>query len=334
MGVKNNKLNSTLSLPSPINPSSLPKIHRDHPKSTTFATPARRVGSILKQMASAKFADLHVHTRISDGIITPEYAVKQAHEAGIAAIAIADHDSVDGIQPAIWAGRKYGVEIIPAVELSSGIDNHELHIVGYYIDWQNKWFRDKLLVFQDWRRDRARKIVEKLGELEMDVSYNLVIALEGRVVGRPHIAQAMVNRGYVKTTDEAFDKYLGAGKPAYVAKYPLSPAGTLKLIKKAGGFPVLVHPVFARVDNMLLKLVADGLMGIETYHSKHDATVTKHYIRLARKYGLLITGGSDSHGGRDVLIGSVRVPYSIVERIKDELAAARKIRKRVMVRVR
>lgn len=334
MGLKDNKLNSTLSLPSPIIPSSPPQIRRESPKSTTFATPAWRAGSVLKQMASAKFADLHVHTRISDGIITPEDAVKQAHEAGLAAIAIADHDSVDGIQPAIWAGRKYDVEIIPAVELSSGIDNHELHIVGYYIDWQDKWFRDKLLVFQDWRRDRARKIVEKLEELGMEVPYNLVIALEGAVVGRPHIAQAMVIRGYVKTAKEAFDKYLGAGKPAYVAKYPLSPAGAIKLIKKAGGLPVLVHPVFAHADNMLPKLVEDGLRGIEVYHSKHNATVTKHYMRLARKCGLLITGGSDSHGGADVIIGGVRVPYSIVERIKDELAAARKIRKRVMARVR
>jgi len=333
MGFKDNKLDSTLSSPLPIIPSSPLATHRDPPKSTTFATPAWRAGSFLKQMASAKFADLHVHTRISDGFFTPEDAVEQAHGAGLAAMAIADHDSVDGIQPAIWAGKKYGVEIIPAVELSSGIDNHELHIVGYYTDWQNKWFRDKLLVFQDARRDRARKIVERLGELGVDVSYNLVIALAAGVVGRPHIAQAMVNRGYVATTNEAFDKYLGAGKPAYVA-YQLSPAGAIKLIKKTGGLPVLVHPVFARVDNMLPKLVEDGLRGIEAYHSKHDAKVAKHYTRLARKYGLLITGGSDSHGGGDVLIGSVRVPYSIVERIKDELAAARKIRKRVMVRVR
>ena len=334
MGFKDNKLDSTLSSPLPIIPSSPLATHQDLPKSTTFATPAWRAGSLLKQMASAKFADLHVHTRISDGIFTPEDAVKQAHKAGLAAMAIADHDSVDGIQAAIWAGKKYGVEIIPAVELSSGIDNHELHFLGYYIDWQNKWFRDKLLVFQDARRDRARKIVERLGELGMDVPYNLVIALEGGVVGRPHIAQAMVIRGYVESIDKAFDKYLGAGKLAYVAKYPLSPAGAIKLIKKTGGLPVLAHPVFAHVDNMLPKLVEDGLRGIEAYHSKHDATVTKHYTRLARKYGLLITGGSDSHGGGDVLIGSVRVPYSIVERIKDELAATRKIRKRVMARVR
>jgi hypothetical protein len=276
-------------------------------------------------MASTKFADLHVHTRISDGIFTPEDAVKQAHRAGLAAVAIADHDSVDGIQAAIWAGKKYGVEIIPAVELSSGFGNHELHIVGYYIDWQNKRFWDKLFVLQEARRERARKIVEKLQELGIDISYNLVIALDGGVVGRPHIAQAMVSRGYVESIDKAFDKYLGAGKPAYVAKYPLSPAGAIKLIKKAGGLPVLAHPVFARVDDMLPKLVEDGLRGIEVYHIKQDAKVSKHYMRLARRYGLLSTGGSNSHG--DVFVGCVRVPYSIVERIKDELAASRKIRK-------
>jgi len=334
MGFKGIKLDPKLSLPPPFIASSSLQTHCDPPKSTTFPTPAWKTGSLLKKMASAKFADMHVHTRISDGIFTPEDAVKQAHGAGLAAMAVADHDSIDGIQAAIWAGMKYGVEIVPAVELSSGIDNHELHIVGYYIDWQNKWFRDKLLVFQDARRDRARKIVEKLGELGMDVPYNLVIALEGGVVGRPHIAQAMVIRGYVETVDKAFDKYLGVGKPAYVAKYQLSPAGAIKLIKKAGGLPVLVHPVFAHVDNMLPKLAEDGLSGIEVYHSKHNARVTRHYERLARKHGLLITGGSDSHGSGDVLIGSVRVPYSIVERIKGELAAARKIRKRGMLRVR
>jgi len=332
MGFKDNKLNPTPGLFLSIIQSSTLQTHRDPPKSTPLATPAWRAGSLLKQMASAKFADLHVHTRISDGIFTPEDAVKQAHRAGLAAMAIADHDSVDGIRPAIWAGKKYGVEIIPAVELSSGFDNHEIHIIGYYIDWQSKWFRDKLLVFQDARRDRARKIVKRLGELGVDVSYNLVIALAAGVVGRPHIAQAMVNRGYVATTDEAFDKYIGAGKPAYVS-YQSSPAGAIKLIKKAGGLPVLVHPVFARVDNMLPKLVEDGLMGIEAYHSKHDAKVAKHYTRLARKYGLLITGGSDSHGSGDALIGSVRVPYSIVEKIKGELGA-RKIRKRAMSHVR
>ncbi len=332
MGFKDNKLNPTPGLFLSIIHSSTLQTHRDPPKSTPLATPAWRAGSLLKQMASAKFADLHVHTRISDGIFTPEDAVKQARRAGLAAMAIADHDSVDGIRPAIWAGKKYGVEIIPAVELSSGFDNHEIHIIGYYIDWQSKWFRDKLLVFQDARRDRARKIVKRLGELGVDVSYNLVIALAAGVVGRPHIAQAMVNRGYVATIDEAFDKYIGAGKPAYVP-YQSSPAGAIKLIKKAGGLPVLVHPVFARVDNMLPKLVEDGLMGIEVYHSKHDAKVAKHYTRLARKCGLLMTGGSDSHGSGDALIGSVRVPYSIVERIKGELAA-RKIRKKVMSRVR
>jgi hypothetical protein len=294
------------------------------PPSAFTGTPAWRAGILLKQILSVKFADLHVHTRISDGWISPGEAVRRAYLAGLSAIAIADHDSVNGIQSAIWAGRKYGVEIIPAVELSSGIDNHEFHILGYYIDWQNKRFMDKLSTLQEARRERARRIIDRLQELGMDISYNLIIALDGGVVGRPHIAQALADSGYVRTMDEAFDKYLGMGKPAYVTKYPLTPAKAIKLIREVGGLPVLAHPVFARGDHMLPQLVEEGLRGIEVYHSKHDAAMIRRYKRLARRYGLLMTGGSDSHGMEDMPIGHVRVPYTLVERIKKKLAAGQK----------
>lgn len=295
------------------------------PPAPAFATPAWRASSLLQEMASkrSKFADLHVHTRVSDGWVPPEEAVERAQRAGLAAIAIADHDSISGVQAAIWAGNRYGVEVIPAVELSSGIDNLELHILGYYIDWQNKWFANKLSKLQEFRKERAMMIVDKLRELGVDIDYNLVIAIDGGVVGRPHIAQVMVDRGYVRTTDEAFDKYLGTGKPAYVSKYQLSPTDAIKMIKKVGGIPVLAHPLFARADHLLPELVEDGLRGIEVYHSKHDATTTEHYEQLAKKYGLLMTGGSDSHGIGEIPIGHVRVPYSIVEKLKEELVATK-----------
>ena len=296
---------------------------KEHQARAMPPTRAWAVSSLLRKIASTqtKFADLHVHTRISDGWISPGDAVARAARVGLAAVAIADHDSISGIQTALWAGQQYNVEVIPAVEVSSGIDNRELHILGYYIDWRDRKFAEKLLEIQEFRKERIKLIVDKLRELNINIPYNVVIALDGGVVGRPHIAQAMVDLGYVRTTDEAFDKYLGVGKPAYVSKYPLTPQKAIHLIKRVGGIPVLAHPVFARADDLLPELIEAGLRGLEVYHTKHDASVTKHYEELARKYDLLMTGGSDSHGVGEVPIGHVRVPYSFVEKLKEELAA-------------
>ena len=265
-----------------------------------------------------KFADLHFHTRVSDGWHTPEEMVKKASEAGLAAIAITDHDSIDGVRPAIWAGEKYGVEVIPGVELSSQIGDKELHILSYFINWHDKWFWNKLSSLQEFRRKRARKIVERLQDLEIDISYNMVIARAAGVIGRPHIASLMVERGYVRTMQEAFDRYLGVGHAAYAMKYPLSPAKAIRMIQRAGGVPALAHPLFARADDVLPELVEQGLRGIEVYHTKHDAQTIEHYEQLAQKYNLLIVGGSDSHGSEDVPVGSIRIPYSHVERLKEE----------------
>lgn len=267
---------------------------------------------------------MHVHTRASDGLLKPEEAVKGAHKAGLGAIAIADHDTVNGVETAIWEGKKYNIEIIPAVELSCGVNKHEIHMLGYYVDWQSEWLRKKLSIFQEVRRERARKMIEKLRKLGIATPYNLIIALNGGVIGRPHIARAMLERGYIKTFQEAFDRYLRAGKPAYVSKYPLTVFEAIKLIRKAGGLPVLAHPVWAHADEMLPEMVEAGLGGLEVYHTDHDAATSKHYRKLAEKYGLLITGGSDSHGEEDVPVGYVRVPYSLVEKAKNGLARNQK----------
>jgi len=287
--------------------------------SNKFKRSQKLAGDFMSSSVSQrlKLADLHIHTSASDGLITPEEAVKQAHTAGLAAVSIADHDSIGGIESALEAGEKYGVEVIPGVELSSEIKGSELHFLGDYIDWQNKWFRDKLLVFQDARRDRAKRIVEKLRKLGMDISYDMVTALDGKVLGRPHIARVLLDIGHVKTLDEAFNKFLAPGKPAYVEKYQLSPAEAIKMIKRVNGVPVLAHPVFAHADDMLPELVELGLCGIEVYHSKHDAQATKYYEQLAQKYGLLVVGGSDSHGSK-IPVGNVRIPYSLVEKLKME----------------
>ena len=268
----------------------------------------------------SKFADLHIHTNVSDGWLTPEGAVDEANMAGLAAISNADHDSVSGVEAAILAGKKYEIEVIPGVELHSGFDGREFHILGYFVDWRNKWFNEKLLSIQEVRVDKAKMILERLRDLNINISYNVVVVIAGGVVGRPHIAQVLLDRGYVRTVQEAFEKYLGIDRPAYVEEYPLSPAEAIRMIHRVGGIPALAHPVFARTDEMLPELVDQGLQAIEVYHSKHDATATKHFEQLAKKYDLLIVGGSDAHG-REVPVGAVRIPYEFVEKLKEELAS-------------
>jgi len=267
-----------------------------------------------------KFADLHIHTLASDGWFTPEEAVAQAGRAGLTAISIADHDSTNGIEAALWAGKKYGVEVIPGVELSSEFEGRELHILGYFVDWRDKRFNNKLLEFQEARTDRAKEMLDKLRSLNINISYNVVLVTAGGVVGRPHIAQAMLERGYVKTMQEAFEKYLKFNRPAYVGKYSLPSADAIRMVRKVGGIPALAHPVFVGNDEILPELIDQGLQAIEAYHSKHDRATAEHYQELAKKYDLLITGGSDAHG-REVPVGAVRIPYEFVEKMKGELVS-------------
>jgi predicted metal-dependent phosphoesterase TrpH len=275
-------------------------------------------------MSKLKLADLHIHTQASDGWLSPCTAVEQANRAGLVAISIADHDSVAGIDAAIEAGNRHGVEVIPGVELSSRFEGRDLHILGYFIDWRDKWLQNKLCAIQEARVDRAKRILDKLRGLDINISYNVTIVIAGGVVGRPNIAQAILDRGYVRTVQEAFERYLGIGRPAYAEKYPLHPAEAIRIIQKAGGIAALAHPVFARTDEILPDLVDQGLQAIEVYHSKHDAADTRHFEELAKKYGLLIVGGSDAHG-KEVPVGAVRISYEFVEKLKDELSKPGKI---------
>jgi predicted metal-dependent phosphoesterase TrpH len=265
-----------------------------------------------------KLADLHIHTQASDGWLGPSVAVEHANRAGLTAVSIADHDSVAGIDAAIEAGEKHGVEVIPGVELSSGFGGRELHILGYFIDWRDKWLQNKLSAIQAARVERAKRILERLRGLDINISYNTIVVIAGGAVGRPKIAQAIFDQGYVRTVQEAFERYLGIDRPAYVDKYPLQPADAIRIIQKAGGIAALAHPVFARTDEILPELVDQGLRAIEVYHSKHDASDTRHFEQLAKKYGLLIVGGSDAHG-KEVPVGAVRISYEFVERMKEEL---------------
>ncbi|MDI6884369.1 MAG: PHP domain-containing protein [Hadesarchaea archaeon] len=266
-----------------------------------------------------KFADLHVHTHASDGESSPEEVVKAARDAGLAAIGIADHDSVDGIEPALDAGEKYGVEVIPGIELSSELVDSEVHVLGYFINWRDEQFRVLLRIIQDVRKWRARKMVEKLQGLGIDITYEEVLAEAGKAaaVCRPHIARVMLRHGYIKNFQDAFDLYLKSDKPAYVKRYEMSPSEAIDIIRRVKGIPVMAHPVFAQADEIIPAYIEMGLRGLEVYHIKHDEATSKHYEELAQRYGLLVTGGTDSHGP-DEPIGATRIPYEYVERLKAE----------------
>lgn len=264
-----------------------------------------------------KFADLHVHTQASDGEYSPEEVVRQAREAGLAAMGISDHDSVGGIEEALQAGEKFGVEVIPGIELSSELGTREIHMLGYLIDWRNRKFRVILNIIQDVRKWRAQKMVEKLQGLGLDITYDEVLeeAGDAKSICRPHIARVMLKHGHVEEFQDAFDRYLRNDGPAYVKRYEMSPSDAIQTIRGVGGIPVLAHPVFAQADEMLPAYIELGLRGLEAYHIKHDEETSKHYEGLARRYELLITGGTDAHGPDDP-VGTVRVPYELVERLK------------------
>ncbi len=268
-------------------------------------------------------ADLHVHTDVSDGTFTPEEAVAYANKIGLAAIAIADHDAVNGIDLAIEAASGTGLEIIPSVELTAEVDGREMHLLGYHVDWHDLSLRKQLAEFQKVRQRRAELMLERLAGLGIYVPLEQVMSFAGGAsVGRLHVARAMAASGAIHNIRDAFRYYIGDGGPAYVAKARLKPAEAIQLVLEVGGVPVVAHPGLLGRDDLIEDLVSDGLRGIEVYHLSHGADTVRRYENLAREHGLLVTGGSDCHGdakGR-VMMGRVKVPYRLVRRLAEEHA--------------
>ncbi len=266
------------------------------------------------------YADLHVHTNFSDSVYSPEEVLIHAKEAGLAAVGICDHDSIGGVQEALELEDKYGVEVVPGIELSTELKNMEVHMLGYFYDWKDKHFQALLKTIQEVRVWRAELMVVKLQNLGFNISFEEVINETGSgAVGRPHIARLMLKKRYIKDYQEAFDKYLKFGMPAYVGKYEMHPKDAIAQITKLKGIPVVAHMKYSEMSQAEFEeLLNAGLKGIEVYHTMHGPEENKKYMDVANKYGLIVTGGSDSHGP-DEQVGSVKVQYSVsVERLKAE----------------
>lgn len=275
-------------------------------------------------MTLTSTADLHIHTCFSDGADTPEQVVSIAREKELRCIAITDHDILDGIEPALEAAQGTGLEVIAGVELSTEYNGADIHILGYCFDRHNTLLKERLQMFRDVRVARVKKMAEKLRGLGMAITEEDIFSLSGSdAVGRPHVAQAMVNKGYVRTTAEAFDAYIAEGCPAYVAKYKQTPHEAIDLVRQAGGVAVMAHPMVTMRDELIPGFVKAGLGGVEVYYPNTSKKVIAFYEGLADKHGLIKTGGSDAHGRyRDYSpIGMVRVDYSVVEQLKVEASS-------------
>ncbi len=241
--------------------------------------------------------DIHTHTNYSDGFYSPEGLIKLAKKKGIHTLSVVDHDTVDGLEEAIYYGEKLGVEVIPGIEISTDIDNKEVHLLGYFIDFKNEEFLKYLTFFKKEREHRVRRIINKLQSLGLKIEFEDVKKITGNSsMARPHIAMALLKLGLVRDYYEAFRKYLHDYGPAYERKIHFSPSAAIKLIRDAGGLSFIAHPNNIK-EEIIKSLIDSGIDGIEVIHPSHSSYRKKFYIDLANQFNLLKSGGSDFHGG-------------------------------------
>ncbi len=273
--------------------------------------------------------DLHLHTTASDGVMSPSEIVKYAKAKGLQAISITDHDTIGGLEEGLAEGRRIGFEVIPGIEISAEHSPGSMHLLGYFMDIHHPRLKERLAHLQQARAERNPKMVEKLNHLGVDLTYEEVVrASGGGQVGRPHFAQVLVEKKYARNFQDAFERYLKKGAPAYVDKFRYSPREAIHFVNEAGGVVVLGHPNTLglsgsnELDNLILSLLKEGLKGIEAFYPEHSSYEIVYYKALAERYGLVVTGGTDYHGiekeSLDIGVGrgDMKLPYSIVEALK------------------
>ena len=266
-------------------------------------------------------ADLHTHSTYSDGRLTPTELIEQAVSRGLEVFALTDHDCTDGIAEALEAARKHpGLLFIPGVELSTDLPREEVHVLGYFLDWQNPRFQGRLAHLRSSRMERSHKMLTKLKHLGFDIPWQRVKEIAGDgAVGRPHIALAMLEAGHISSLEEAFDRYLSRNGPAYVAREKITPAEAVQLVTDASGLPVLAHPRdLQNIESLLAELKAAGLIGIEVYYQDYDQQAIERLLAIARQHDLLPLGGSDFHGiggAHERDLGDIPLPLEPVEQL-------------------
>jgi predicted metal-dependent phosphoesterase TrpH len=284
----------------------------------------------MSSLPVASRVDLHTHSTTSDGLLAPSQLLRQAHEAGLDLIALTDHDSTDGVFEATETGTQEGVQVIPGVEVNTTLPDRrgEAHVLGYYVDMADTRFQENLRFIREARVRRAEQMVERLRAQGFDVTWERVRELAKGTVGRPHIALALMERGYASSIADAFDKYISPGKPAYVPRYKLSPQDAVRLIRAAGGVPVLAHPggIAELSEQVLPDLTQIGLLGLECYYGDYDEATVSRLAGVAAQFGLIATGGSDYHGPNvhPTPLGGRYVPPEAVGRL---FAAAKELRR-------
>lgn len=267
-------------------------------------------------------ADLHIHTTASDGRWTITEILSRAAAKNMSAVAITDHDTIDSLENLAVLQQTFPLELIPGIEFNTDMDKLEMHILGYFIDIKHRALRKILTVLRDGRKERVREMAKKLTRLGYALEFADIKsqAAESKALGRPHVAAALIEKGYFAASDNTFFGLIAKGGPAYVPHYKISPVEAIEIILAAGGIPVLAHPGLTGDDLYLRSLISHGLMGLEAYHPKHDKATTNHYNQIARTYNLLVTGGSDFHGipGRfPEDIGEFGIPYQFVQRLNE-----------------
>ena len=263
--------------------------------------------------------DLHIHSTASDGRFSPAEIVAKSAELGLSVIAITDHDTVNGIAPALLAAQAFPkLRVIPGIEINTDVPNGEAHVLGYFIDYTNRRLNEALERLRHSRRDRAQGMTAKLKGLGVHLDWQRVQEIAGDgAFGRPHIAQALLEKGYINTIREAFTKYIGRGGPAYVDRAKITPAEAVELVLQASGLPVLAHPLtIDDPETMTAELKKVGLVGIEVYYNNYDVDKIARLLSLANQHNLIVTGGSDYHGldeSNETMLGGVKVPLAAAE---------------------
>jgi 3',5'-nucleoside bisphosphate phosphatase len=268
-------------------------------------------------------ADFHTHTTASDGRLTPAELVRLAASRGVSVLAVTDHDSTEGVAEALSAAAEQpGFTLVPGIEMSTDIPGDEIHVLGYFLDYEDAAFQVTLTDLRTARRDRGRMMVEKLRGMGFDIPWKRVEELAGDgSVGRPHVAQALVEKGYVSSFQEAFDRYIGRNGPAYAERVKLTPVEAIEMLAKAGALPVLAHPAsLSNLDDLLVQLQAAGMVGIEVYYQDYDRNTCGRLGAAADRHGLLKLGGSDFHGmggPRERLPGDIPLPDDAIDVFMD-----------------